>query len=119
LAGGARFAPYAANGREIRMKIRPPIDLVGSKPAGTPERASGAPKGSAPAASTPSDRVQLSSLSSQLHELESSLAASGEFDRARVEAIKQAIRDGKLAIDPQAIADKMLAAELALVTKKP
>ncbi len=102
------------------MKITPPINVVGSKPAasGTPERASGTTKGAATAASAQTDRVQLSSLSTQLHELESSLAASGEFDRARVDAIKQAIREGNLAIDPQAIADKMLAADLALVAKK-
>ena len=101
------------------MKIRPPIDVVGSKtPAsGSPERAGGTKGAAAPAAQ--GDRVQLSSLSTQLHALESSLAASGEFDRTRVEAIKQAIRDGKLAIDPQAIADKMLADDLSLVAKKP
>ena len=101
------------------MKIRPPIDVLGSKAgaAGTTDRASGAKGAAAPAAQ--GDRVQISSLSTQLHALESSLAASGEFDRGRVEAIKQAIRDGKLAIDPQAIADKMLAGDLSLVTKKP
>jgi negative regulator of flagellin synthesis FlgM len=100
------------------MKISPPIDVVGGKTAasGTPERA-GAKHPAAPASK--GDSVQLSSLSAQLHALESSLAASGEFDRGRVEAIKQAIRDGRLAIDPQAIADKMLAADLSLATKKP
>jgi negative regulator of flagellin synthesis FlgM len=103
------------------MKIRPPIDVVGSKTTagGTPERAGGASKGAAAPTASQGDRVQLSSLSTQLHALESSLAASGAFDPERVEAIKQAIRDGKLAIDPQAIADKMLAADLALVSQKP
>lgn len=100
------------------MKIRPPIDLTGSKTAPSTERAGPGKKVDAPAASAQTDRVQLSSLSAQLHELESSLAASGEFDRPRVEAIKQAIREGKLAIDPQVIAEKMLAVDLALVTKK-
>ena len=99
------------------MKIRPPVDLAASKAAPKTERAGGGKKAEAPTAAQ-TDRVQLSSLSAQLHELESNLAASGEFDRPRVEAIKQAIRDGKLAIDPQAIADKMLAADLSLVTKK-
>ncbi len=100
------------------MKIRPPIDLAGAKTAAKTERAGNGKKAEAPAASAQADRVQLSSLSTQLHELESSLAASGEFDRPRVEAIKQAIREGKLAIDPQVIADKMLAVDLALVAKK-
>jgi negative regulator of flagellin synthesis FlgM len=106
------------NGREIHMKIRPPIDLAATKAAAQTERAGAGKKAEAPAASVQTDRVQLSSLSTQLHELESSLAASGEFDRARVEAIKLAIREGRLSIDPQAIADKMLAVELALAAKK-
>jgi negative regulator of flagellin synthesis FlgM len=103
------------------MKIRPPIDVVGSNTgaAGTPERASGASKGTPTQAGSQGASVQLSSLSTQLHALESSLAAGAEFDQARVEAIKQAIRDGKLAIDPQAIADKMLATDLSLLTHKP
>jgi negative regulator of flagellin synthesis FlgM len=102
----------------MRMKIRPPTDVVGSKPAttGAAER-SGTAKAGTPAPASQGDRVQLSSLSTQLHALESSLGA--EFDRARVEAIKEAIREGRLAIDPQAIADKMLAADLSLLTRKP
>ena len=103
------------------MKIRPPIDFIGTNKAAagsTPERANGAAKGSQGPAPSGGASVQLSSLSTQLHALESSLAAGGEFDRGRVEAIKQAIRDGKLVINPQVIADKMLAADLALLSKK-
>jgi len=116
LAGGALGTP-PHNGREIHMKIRPPIDLAASKAAAKTERSGGGKKAEAPAASAQTDRVQLSSLSTQLHELESSLAASGAFDRPRVEAIKQAISEGRLKIDPQVIADKMLAVDLALAKK--
>ena len=102
------------------MKIRPPTDLVaGSKAAGdtAPERthAKGAQPAAAPGAGQ--DRAQISALSAQLHALEASPGA--EFDRARVEDIKQAIRDGSLVVNPQVIADRMLTSDLALVTNKP
>jgi negative regulator of flagellin synthesis FlgM len=41
--------------------------------------------------------------------LQAELAASPEFDSARVATIKQAIRDGQLRVNPEAIADKLLA----------
>ena len=37
------------------------------------------------------------------------LSASPEFDSGKVEAIKQAIRDGQFSVNPGAIADKLLA----------
>ena len=55
-----------------------------------------------------SSAVQLSPLSARLKELASSLSGP-EFDRAKVDEIKQAIRDGKLAIKPDAVADRMIA----------
>jgi len=48
-------------------------------------------------------------LGGRLAVLQSDLAAGPEFDPARVEAVKQAIRDGQLRINPEAIADKLLA----------
>jgi flagellar biosynthesis anti-sigma factor FlgM len=51
----------------------------------------------------------LSELSSHLHALESSLAADSAFDPVKVEAIKQAIRDGTLSVNAEVIGDRMLA----------
>ena len=48
-------------------------------------------------------------LAGRLAALQTELAASPEFDGARVESIKQAIRDGQLRVNPEAIADKLLA----------
>jgi len=57
--------------------------------------------------------VQLSGtaggLGGTLAALQAELSASPEFDGARVEAIKQAIREGQLRVNPEAIADKLLA----------
>jgi negative regulator of flagellin synthesis FlgM len=101
------------------MKINRPLDVgAGAKAtsAAGPNRPGGA---SRPAgAGTPGgvDSVHLSQLSTQIHALETTLAAGAPFDSARVEALKQAIADGELAIHPEVIADKMIAGDLALLT---
>ncbi|WP_319240747.1 flagellar biosynthesis anti-sigma factor FlgM [uncultured Propionivibrio sp.] len=57
------------------------------------------------ATSARSDDVQLSTLSSQLRGVDDGYA----FDAARVEEIKQAITDGQFKINPEAIADRLIA----------
>ena len=53
------------------------------------------------------DEVQLTS-SSQLQALGGSLEASSPMDSAKVEAIKQAISEGRFKINPEMIADRLL-----------
>jgi negative regulator of flagellin synthesis FlgM len=57
------------------------------------------------AAPEPSAKVELSSAASML----STTAAQGDFDAEKVERIAQAIRDGKFQVNPEAIADKLIA----------
>lgn len=61
------------------------------------------------------DNVQITSLSSQLHTMESSMDKMPVVDTARVEAIKQAISEGRFKINPEAIADGLLATVKDLV----
>jgi negative regulator of flagellin synthesis FlgM len=68
----------------------------------------------APAA-VESDSVRLSGLPAQLADMSSSLAAEPHFDADRVEAIKAAISEGRLQINPEAIADKLLASARELL----
>ena len=63
------------------------------------------------------DRVELSPLSAQIAALESRLAAEPVFDRARVEAIKQAIAEGRLSVNADVVADKMIASSLAMLDR--
>lgn len=83
---------------------KPAVTSASGSPA---ERAAPAPakttSGGAPGAS-----VQLSALSTQLAALETSLATGAPFDVNKVEQIKQAIRDGTLAVDARVVAEKML-----------
>ena len=95
------------------MKINPPsIDaLVSGKDA----KASVATTKPAPAHRSGGDRVDLSPLSAQIAALESSLSADAGFDRARVEAIKQAIVEGRLTVSADVVADRMVASALAML----
>jgi negative regulator of flagellin synthesis FlgM len=75
-------------------------------------------KPAAPAANTgaePSAKVELSS-AAQLANTDSSDPAS--FDGAKVERIAQAIRDGKFRINPEAIAEKLIANAQELLSRK-
>lgn len=74
--------------------------------AGDAARTKGA-SGKPAAASLGSADVKLSPLSARLKELAASLSGP-EFDRAKVDEIKQAIRDGKLAVRTDVIADRMI-----------
>lgn len=76
---------------------------AGQKPASGSARSSAAP--------APSDTVHLTGLSK----------LSGNtpvFDTARVDAIKQAIREGKFTVNAEAVADGLLNDVRALVSKK-
>jgi len=64
------------------------------------------------------DGLQLSGFSGQLAGLGATLAAEPQFDAGKVEAIKAAIADGRLQINPEAIADKLLA-NVEQLLKKP
>ena len=101
------------------MKINPSVaglDQGKSTGAASGDRSTkaAAPSG---AGSPQADTIQLSALSAQLHALEATLSTGAEFDRNKVEAIKQAIRDGTLTVNPEVVADRMLAGTLALLGK--
>jgi len=55
-----------------------------------------------------SDKIDITSLSAQLAQLEKALNAVGEVDVARVDAIKQAISEGRFRIDSEVVAEKLL-----------
>jgi len=55
------------------------------------------------------EQVQLSPLASSLQKAEAALAETPTIDRARVEEIKGAIREGRFKIDANRIADGLIA----------
>lgn len=61
--------------------------------------------------------ISLSALSTQLQALEAKMADNGHFDASRVESIKRAIQAGQFRVNPEAIADKLIASVRELVGK--
>ena len=100
------------------MKINP--SSIDARVAGKDAKLAGDPASSKTLSVNPksgADRVELSPLSAQIAALESSLAAEPGFDRARVEAVKQAILEGKLTVSSEVVADKMVASALAMLAR--
>jgi len=96
------------------------------KPVSTPgvqEVASGkqpVPSGAAAPLPVQGDKVEITSISAQLQQLEKILNDVSVLDSARVEAIKQAISEGRFRVDSEMVADKLLASvrELLLTQQK-
>lgn len=60
-------------------------------------------------AAEPSAQVALSQQATALLNAEGTGAADGTFDTQKVERLAQAIRDGQFRVNPEAIADKLIA----------
>ena len=58
------------------------------------------------------DAVSLSSAATSMGAMDS---ASGDFDTAKVDAIRQAIREGRFSVNAEAIADRLIAEATALL----
>lgn len=76
-----------------------PQDVTGAK---TPAPSAAPSKGTG-------DRVDITSLSSQLQALESKLSDVNVVDSARVDAIKQAISEGRFNVNSDVVADRLIA----------
>jgi len=63
------------------------------------------------------EKIQISEMSGQLQALESNVAAPG-FDTQRVDHIKQAISEGRFAVNSEAVADKLLASVQELLARQ-
>lgn len=98
------------------MKINSAIPSIGSAPE------TGRSRGSAPVAPRPgagsSERVDISSLSARMLEVG---AANAPVNAEKVAEIKQAIAEGRFQINPERIADGLLASvrEMLGQAKKP
>lgn len=86
----------------------PAINPVGSAASGQAESASAAKGGKTTAgqaaSSTSSAKVELSHTAKALLD-----GADGGFDQAKVDRVRQSISDGTYKINPEAIADKLIA----------
>ena len=58
--------------------------------------------------STDNEKVEFSNLSTSLNKAEAAMTGTPVVDQARVDEIRQAIRDGRFVINAETIADKLL-----------
>jgi negative regulator of flagellin synthesis FlgM len=86
-----------------------------SKVGQTSAKPGGGAAKSTRAKSSSDEKVEIGSLSSQLQALESSLDNVQVVDTARVEAIKQAISEGRFRVNPDVVADRLLTTVKELV----
>ena len=104
------------------MKINGDGSIKPTSPATVQEVTPGkqAPEGPAVLGSAHEDKVEITSASAQLQQLEKVLSNVDVADSARVDAVKLAISEGRLQIDSEVVADKLLASvrEFLLVQKK-
>ncbi|MGQ0509172.1 MAG: flagellar biosynthesis anti-sigma factor FlgM [Betaproteobacteria bacterium] len=102
------------------MKITSGIDSTGPLERGSADQGTTArarPTAGAAGGAAATDTIRISELSAQLAGLEDRLAADGSFDGARVEAIKDAMRDGRFRVNPEAVADKLIESVRELLRK--
>lgn len=85
---------------------------IGEEQKATPSRTAGAGKS---AAAAEQDKVSLSTTASSLM---STSSADPAFDAEKVERVKQAIADGSYQVNPQAIADKLIANAQEVLSKR-
>jgi negative regulator of flagellin synthesis FlgM len=70
-----------------------------------------------PVANTPGqDSVTLSASSATLHALETAILQAPDFDAAKVEALRQAVREGRYQVDVEHIAASLASSTLELLT---
>ena len=93
------------------MKIRGGGSVKPVSPAGVPDVAPAkGPSPTGPVSPSPArDKVEITSVSTQLAQLEKLLGEVGVVDRAHIEAVKLAIAEGRLRIDSDVVADRLLA----------
>jgi negative regulator of flagellin synthesis FlgM len=92
------------------VKINGSNSVKPVSPTGVQDVVSGKAPGPGPVSPSPArDKVEVSSLSTQLAQVEKALSDIGVVDVARVEAVKQAISEGRFKIDSEVVADKLIA----------
>ncbi len=71
-----------------------------------------------PSGSSAGDSVEITSLSARLNELEGVLAGVPVVDSAQVQAIKDAISQGRFQVDSEVVADRLLSSVKELLMQR-
>lgn len=88
------------------MKIDNSVGSVGGLPSGESRPRPG--KSSTPSAPASGEKVELSSLSARMQEVEAALANVPVADASRIAEIKQAMAEGRFQVDASKVADGLI-----------
>lgn len=99
---------------KINDSIKKPVGLNTDKTDAKASKSAEVVKSS----SASTESVTLSSMSSQMKALESSVAAGDVYDANKVEAIKNAIRDGQFKVDSEKVAEGLISTVKDLLNNK-
>jgi negative regulator of flagellin synthesis FlgM len=117
-AGGGP-AHSSAKGHALKIdNSSKPVGKPQATQATTKKSGAGGAKRASSASSSSAEKVDITPLSAQLHALESKLEQVEVVDTARVEAIKQAIAEGRFRVNPDAIADRLIATVKEMVLSR-
>lgn len=89
------------------------------KPVSSAPNESRARQTTTSSASAPDAKVELSSLSGRLAQLEQTLRDSPVVDTAKVDEIKQAISDGRFKVNADKVADGLIESVRQMLTAQP
>ncbi|MCU6433216.1 flagellar biosynthesis anti-sigma factor FlgM [Undibacterium sp. Jales W-56] len=90
------------------MKINDALKSASGLPTGPQQVRTDQQAEKAEVPSTPSAKVQISSLSTQLQALQNTQASSSVFEAKKVEEIKLAISEGRFQVNSEKVADGLL-----------
>lgn len=100
------------------MKIDNSVKSVSQTKATQASRKKSGAAAKGASSSGSSEKVDINPLSSQLQALENSLEQVEVVDTARVEAIKQAISEGRFKVNPDVIADRLISTVKEMVLSR-
>jgi len=102
----------------MKMKIDSgiPTTTPVTRVSETPSRSGAVAR--SPGGNSASDSVEITSLSARLQQLEGVLAGVPVVDSAQVQAIKDAIRDGRFQVNSEVVADRLLSSVKELVLQR-
>lgn len=92
------------------MKIGSPLDAQAAADASLRTARAARTTAAATSSAAGTDQVAVSAAGAQM-----GAPGAGDFDAAKVGAIRQAIREGRFTVNPEAIADRLIADAAALL----
>ena len=101
------------------MKIDNSVKSTGGLPSGEGRARSAKETPKTESASGGGERVELSSLSARLQQMESTIANTPVVDSAKVDEIKQAMSEGRFKVDTEKVADGLIDSVRQMLSAQP